>query len=150
MGAHEPTGSARLSIVRAFFDGFYVIQTLKKHGLSRLLTGRSSRVVSESSNVADSEMVNRARQVSQAVDVGLGFVPAAPTCLRRSVTLLRELDRLNIVSVLCIGVRSRASQIEAHAWLTVGAEVVNDDPELTSTYEVLAVGDIERIMSLLK
>lgn len=150
MGALEPLGSARLSVIRAFFDGLYVIHTLKKRGLTPLLTGRPIGAVSDSNGVDDSEIVNRARQVSTAVDVGLGFVPAAATCLRRSVTLLRELDRLNIVSVLCIGVRSRASQIEAHAWLTVGAEVVNDDPELTSTYEVLAVGDIERITSLLK
>jgi hypothetical protein len=76
-------------------------------------------------------------------------LPIAPTCLRRSVTLLRELNRLHLTATMHIGVRSIAGVLEAHAWVQAGDVVVNDDPEVTKTYVELAAGDLERILPLL-
>jgi hypothetical protein len=92
----------------------------------------------------------RAAAVSEAVDAGLGLVPMAPTCLRRSVTLARELDRLGLAGAIHIGVRHAGGAVEAHAWVQVGTSVVNDDPTLVATYAELAAGDLERLAPSLR
>jgi hypothetical protein len=92
----------------------------------------------------------RAVAVSEAVDAGLGLVPMAPTCLRRSVTLARELDRLGLAGAIHIGVRHAGGAVEAHAWVQVGTSVVNDDPTLVASYAELAAGDLERLAPSLR
>jgi hypothetical protein len=93
--------------------------------------------------------VDRACSVSMAVDAGLGLLPVAATCLRRSLVLMRELRRLGLSSTLHVGVRQTAGRSEAHAWVEVCGVVVNDDPHLTATYVELASGDLERLLPLL-
>lgn len=138
-GLRRPT---RISTVRAVGDGLYVTWTLKRRGI-RPLTGRNV-----GTTVGDTD---RTIRIAEAVDAGLGIVPAAPTCLRRSVTLMRELDRLGLASTLHIGVRSvDGGTIAAHAWVQVDDVVVNDDPGFTGTYTELAVGELDRLLPLLK
>ena len=64
-------------------------------------------------------MSSAATEVAAAVDAGLGLLPMAPTCLRRSMTLLRELARLDLAAALHVGVRHQQARIEAHAWVQV-------------------------------
>ncbi len=132
---------ARISAARAVVDGLVVSTTLKKRGVRSLLPAASA-----ASHRLDP---GGAAQVSRAVDAGLALLPFPATCLRRSVTLVRELDRLGLAAKLHIGVRTVAGAVEAHAWVQVGDEVVNDDPAITSTYVELAAGDLERIFPLL-
>ncbi|MCW2666282.1 MAG: hypothetical protein JWN57_1244, partial [Frankiales bacterium] len=80
------------------------------------------------------------------VDAGLALLPADPTCLRRSVTQQRELDRLGLPSALHVGVRRVGDRTEAHAWLQVGSEVVNDQADVVGSYVELAAGDLERLL----
>jgi hypothetical protein len=87
-----------------------------------------------------------AREVVAAVDAGLGVLPVAATCLRRSVTLLRELDRRRMGGALHIGVRPGPAGIEAHAWVQAGDDVLNDDPVLVRTYSEISAGDAERLL----
>ncbi len=131
----------RISAVRAVGDGIIVARTLKKRGVRSVLPlgGAAAACVD----------VDRSVQVSRAVDAGLGLLPLAPTCLRRSVTLLRELDRLNLAANLHVGVRTVAGAVEAHAWVQAGDVVVNDDPGVTKAYAELAAGDLERILPML-
>ena len=131
----------RVSAVRAVVDGLVVSTTLKRKGVRSLLhpvTTPSARLDA-----------NRSAQVSRAVDAGLALLPLAPTCLRRSVTLLRELNRLELAARMHVGVRTVAGAVEAHAWVQAGDVVVNDDPEVTRTYVELAAGDVERMLPLL-
>ena len=132
---------ARISAARAVVDGLFVTTTLKRRGVRSLLPAAGA-----ASPCLDPD---RSVQVSSAVDAGLGLLPFAPTCLRRSVTLLRELNRLELAATMHIGVRTVAEAIEAHAWVQAGEVVVNDDPEATKTYVELAAGDLERILPLL-
>lgn len=125
------------SAVRALLDGVFVTATLERRGLRPLLSGGVDR---------GRPGVDAAREVSRAVDAGLGVLPVAPTCLRRSVTLLRELERLGLSGDLHLGVRTDPAGIGAHAWVQVGDVVVNDDPDLVATYSTLAAGDVERLM----
>ncbi len=130
----------RASAFRAVFDGVIVTLTLKRRGVRPLLAavGASAR-----------HDLHRSMLVSAAVDAGLALLPVAPTCLRRSVTLIRELDRLGLAAALHVGVRNVGEQPEAHAWVQVGDVVVNDDPEVTEAYVELAAGDLQRLLPLL-
>src|SRR4051812_2652722 len=67
------------SALRAVVDGAFVTVTLRRRGLGPLLHDRPDL------RGADPD---RARRVAEAVDAGLGLLPVAATCLRRSVTLL--------------------------------------------------------------
>jgi hypothetical protein len=127
----------RLSAGRAVFDGLLVVATLKRRGLRPLLRNLPELPAREPA---------RARRVADAVDAGLGVIPFAATCLRRSVTLLRELHRLGIGATLHIGVRTGIDGVEAHAWVQVNQEIINDDPRITGTYQPLSVGHAERLM----
>lgn len=136
---HSPT---RVSTLRAVVDGVFVAITLRKHGVRPLLTSPRSGTAALDPG--------RSMSVAAAVDAGLGLIPVAPTCLRRSVTLIRELNRLHLGSTLHIGVRKVSDNIEAHAWVQVSDVVVNDDPEVTETYVELAAGDVERLLPLFR
>jgi hypothetical protein len=127
----------RASALRAVVDGAFVTATLERRGLRPLLRDRSELPQGDPAG---------ARRVADAVDAGLGVLPVAPTCLRRSVALLRELHRKRQGAVLHIGVRPGTGGIEAHAWVQVAGEVVNDDPKLVATYTQLAAGEAERLL----
>jgi hypothetical protein len=133
---------SRRSAVRSLVDGVVVILTLRTRGarpLFKALTGRSG--------VQDPD---RSVEVADTVDAALGLIPASPTCLRRSVTLLRELQRLHLDGTLHVGVRTGAGGLEAHAWVQTGDVVVNDDPGVTGGYVELASGELETILPLLR
>lgn len=132
----------RLSALRAVIDGPFVAWTLRKRGVKPLLTTTAPR----SARVDPLQ----AKEVAIALDAGLALVPIAPTCLRRSVTLARELRRLELAGTLHIGVRTVSDRVEAHAWIQVGDVVVNDDPDLTATYAQLAAGELDSLLPLLK
>lgn len=135
------SGRQALTACVAVVDGARVVLTLKQRGLRPLLRDRP--VIRRVDPAA-------ARQLAEAVDAGLGMLPVAPTCLRRSVTLLRELDRRGLEARLCIGVRSVDGAIEAHAWVQVADDVVNDDPDHIRTYQPISVGEAERILPRLR
>jgi len=127
----------RSATLRAVVDGAFVVLTLKRRGLRPLVRDPSAFPAAD---------LNHARHIADAVDAGLAVLPVAPTCLRRSVTLLRELDRRRLGASLHIGVRSGDHGIEAHAWVQVGDDVINDDPVLVRTYEPLSVGVAEQLL----
>jgi hypothetical protein len=130
---HRP-GSA----CRAIVDGAFVVLTLRRRGLRPLVSRRS--------DLPDASP-NLAAQVAEAVEAGLNLLPVHSTCLRRSVTLLREMHRSGLGADLHIGVRRGPGGIEAHAWVQAADRVVNDDPALISTYTPLSVGQAERYLA---
>lgn len=152
--AHVPSGRealrflgelrnpTRASAVRAVIDGVTVTLTLKRRGARPLLTPQDAASVT-----CDPQ---RSKQVAAAVDAGFDLIPVAPTCLRRSITLVRELTRLRLACDMHIGVRNVDGTVEAHAWVQTGDVVLNDDPAVTETYAELAAGDLERLLPLLR
>jgi len=62
-----------------------------------------------------------------------------PTCLRRSLTLKRMLQRRRIPTDLRIGIRKNSSQIDAHAWIEHAGIVVNDSPDIATSYSQFPV-----------
>ncbi|MGY1740221.1 lasso peptide biosynthesis B2 protein [Blastococcus sp. SYSU D01050] len=130
-------GPLRLSAARAAIDGIRVRSTLMRKGLRPLVRNFTGHPPGSP---------EKARRVAAAVDAGLGILPVGATCLRRSVTLLRELDRLKMSGTLHIGVRHGLHGIEAHAWVQSGSEVLNDDPAEIGTYAEISAGEAERIL----
>jgi hypothetical protein len=130
-------GRRRWSACRAVLDGAFVTAVLKRRGLRPLLRDRSDLPVATP---------DQAAPFVEAVDAALGMLPAQPTCLRRSVTLLRAMHREELGATLHIGVRHGANGIEAHAWVQAGQHVVNDDPGLVAGYVQLSVGEAERYL----
>lgn len=126
----------RVSACSALVDGALTVLVLKRHGLAPLLRLEPPRSRNEP---------HRARRIAATVDAALGLLPAEPTCLRRSVTLLRELHRRRLRATLCIGVRPGPGGVEAHAWVQVGDHVINDDPEQVATYVLLSDGEAGRV-----
>lgn len=131
---------ARASAIRGLFDGSFVSWTLERRGVHPLLA------VADADAATATVDPERSIRVAAAVDAGLGLLPLEPTCLRRSLTLIRELRRLELDATLHIGVRTVADEIEAHAWVQVADMVVNDDADITDRYVELAAGDLERLL----
>jgi hypothetical protein len=129
------------SAVRALVDGAFVVVTLETRGARPLFA--SPAPLGARADAAE------AVQVATAVDAALGILPVSPSCLRRSITLLRELHRLRLAATLHIGVRKVGDRFEAHAWVQTGDVVINDDPHVTGGYVELASGDVEGLFPLL-
>jgi hypothetical protein len=132
----------RASAVRGACDGVVVAWMLRRRGLRGLMPSTDG--------ISTQPDPDRGRMVAAAVDAGLGLVPMVKTCLRRSLTLSRELSRVGVSCTIHVGVRLVAGTVEAHAWVQVGETVVNDDPAETATYSELAAGELERIVPALR
>ena len=78
--------------------------------------------------------VANARAIQRWVEVAARRGPIAGTCLTRSLTLLMLLKREGIPGDLRIGVRLDAGKLDAHAWVEVNGEPVNETPDVASRY----------------
>jgi len=69
-----------------------------------------------------------------AVTAAANHHPRKPTCLRRSLTLKRMLQRRYIPTGLRIGIRKNSSQLDAHAWIEHMGIVINDSQDIAAIY----------------
>ena len=60
--------------------------------------------------------------------------PSHPNCLERSMTLWWMLRRRGIEGELHIGARKEGARLEAHAWVELGGEVLNDGADVHAHY----------------
>jgi len=58
-------------------------------------------------------------------------------CLAQSLTIWWLLRRQRLSASLCIGVRKRQGQFEAHAWAEHHSRVLNDDAEIAMQFSPL-------------
>ncbi len=82
--------------------------------------------------------VERGRTLSRWVGVAARCGLVRGTCLTQSLTLLRLLQREGMMGQLRIGVRMQADQLDAHAWVEVDGQPVNDSPDVTTRYAAYA------------
>jgi hypothetical protein len=80
------------------------------------------------------ERLNRARAVARLVELAARRGPYRASCLERSVVLWWLLDRRGIRTDLRVGVRQGPRQLEAHAWVDLRGEVLNDRDEVGQVY----------------
>jgi hypothetical protein len=60
--------------------------------------------------------------------------PANPNCLERSMTLWWLLRRNGVDGELHLGARKESGRFEAHAWVELGGQVLNDGAEVHQHY----------------
>ena len=60
--------------------------------------------------------------------------PTNPNCLERSMTLWWLLRRERVDGELHIGARKEGGQFEAHAWVELAGQVLNDDADVHQHY----------------
>jgi hypothetical protein len=71
----------------------------------------------------------KANQLCWAVTRAAHYGVFRPKCLARSVALQRLLLQAGVeTSQIHVGVRSQGAEFRAHAWVTVGGQVLGDDP----------------------
>jgi Transglutaminase-like superfamily len=124
----------RISACRAAADLVIVAAAFRRRGVRPLLV---------QAKLPAADPID-ARRIADSVDAGMAVCPVAATCLRRSVVLLRELGRQGLGATLHIGVRRGPGGMQAHAWVQVGDEVINDDPDVVRNFSRLLAGDAER------
>lgn len=82
----------------------------------------------------DAQGTDRAMVLARWVDAAARRGVYSGTCLSRSMTLLWLLRRERIAGQLRIGVRMVAGQLDAHAWVEVDSQPVNDQPDVSRRY----------------
>lgn len=78
--------------------------------------------------------IDRALDTARMVQAASRYSSRRGTCLEQSLVLWWLLRRQGICSSLRIGVRKRASELEAHAWVELGSVVLNDSGEVHQHY----------------
>jgi len=63
-------------------------------------------------------------RTAHLVDATAAFYPLNPTCLKKSLILLRILDRRGVRAELRLGVRKAQEQFSAHAWVVCDGRIV--------------------------
>lgn len=63
-------------------------------------------------------------RTAHLVDATAAFYPLNPTCLKKSLILLRILGRRGVRAELCLGVRKEQEQLGAHAWVVCEGRIV--------------------------
>ena len=80
-----------------------------------------------------SEELMLARRIGRRVNVAAARMPGKPRCLVRSMATMAALRRHGMPADLQVGITYRDT-FEAHAWVELHGEPINDTPEATSAY----------------
>ena len=86
----------------------------------------------------DPNRLPEARSLALAVRRAALFGVFRPTCLVQSMALIHILERDGLYGGrIRIGVRERAGEVQAHAWVEYGGEVIGDFGEHVATFTEL-------------
>lgn len=77
---------------------------------------------------------DQAERVARLVAIAAHHGPYRATCLRRSLALWWLLRRRGMPAELRIGVRKDSGGLEAHAWVDLNGQAVNDLQGVATTY----------------
>jgi hypothetical protein len=84
------------------------------------------------------EVVQRIQRYTRWIEVASRQHFVRARCLHRSLALHLWLRRDGLPSVLRIGVRKADGALQAHAWVELYGQVVNDTPAAMATFTLLA------------
>lgn len=98
--------------------------------LTRISRGLSSSNM-HGSELLESETIH---QIANIIDKACRYSSIRSTCLTRSITLWWILRQESIPVELRIGVRNRDEIFEAHAWVELYNQVINDESRVKNEY----------------
>lgn len=87
------------------------------------LMGQPLAGATAAQTVPDGDQLREAVHIGRAVELASRRLPWHPMCLAQAVATRRLLDRAAIPSTVTLGARTDAG-FDAHAWVTVGSQVV--------------------------
>ncbi|MGH2457753.1 MAG: lasso peptide biosynthesis B2 protein [Chloroflexota bacterium] len=129
------SGPERALLIRAYVDLLQIDVALRIFGFQRVVR----RVPPASADrVVRIEDRSRAGQYARWLEVAARHHVARARCLQRSLALHRWLRQEGLPSELRIGVRKEAGVLQAHAWVELGDQVVNDRPDAIAEFAPLA------------
>lgn len=117
-----------------------VAQIALVHARYLLWVRETGRLVSPQSHPGENDRIRlpEARSLALAVRRAALFGIFRPTCLVQSMALVRILERDGLYGGrIRIGVRERAGEVQAHAWVEYGGEVIGDFGEHVATFTEL-------------
>jgi hypothetical protein len=80
------------------------------------------------------DQLEMAERITRAARSAERNGPGTPNCLERSLTLWWMLRRAGVDGELHIGARKEGGRFEAHAWVELGGQVLNDGAEVHQHY----------------
>jgi len=122
----------RLTLLRAGVGLLLVRLALAVFGFNRVyrfLTRQSVRRI-----LLPDTSSERVMQTARMLEVAAYYVPFRVTCLSRSLVLRYLLLLQNVESKLCIGIRKKDGEFQAHAWIEYGEDVLNDHIDNVRSY----------------
>lgn len=121
--------------------GWLVLTDLRlRFGASRrmlLQIDRLDEVSALEAALARPEGADCARTYARWIEAAARHLPLRARCLHKSLALHAWLRNDGIFGELHIGVRMMDEDLEAHAWVTVGEYVVNDEQSWVETFTPL-------------
>jgi Transglutaminase-like superfamily len=118
-------------------------QTALSFAQVRVWTTRTGRLI-EASRRDAGQAANPAPRAADARRLALAVARASqfgffrPACLVRSIALCRMMESRGVRGgVMQIGVRLQDGRLVAHAWVEYASEILGDDPDSVSRYDLL-------------
>ncbi|HEV2489393.1 MAG TPA: lasso peptide biosynthesis B2 protein [Candidatus Acidoferrales bacterium] len=120
--------------------GFVLLPTavvfVRMFGIRRWQRTAEARRGNESGDGGKTDVatLNEARATARMLDAASRYGVVRGNCLSQSVALLWLLRRRGLPGELRIGARRIGSELEAHAWVELRGEIVNDAEDVRESY----------------
>jgi hypothetical protein len=116
---------------------FHIALLLLGYYHLRALIEKSTPLKTLNIPVSETEILQRARDISRIVSIAArhGFYRAS--CLRRSLLVWWFLRSEGIASTIRFGVQMSSGRLEAHAWVEYNGTVINDAANIHEHYPTL-------------
>lgn len=128
------SGSERALFIRAYVDLCLIDVALRIFGFRRIVgwipAPGDDRVISL-------EDLRRAGRYARWIEVASRHHIVPARCLQQSLVLHQWLRREDLPSKLRIGVRKEDGALKAHAWVELGAQIVNDRSAVLAAFTPL-------------
>lgn len=128
--------------IRVFGVG-RVCRVLGGHAAPAIAPDAGAAAGAAAAAAPDAIAIARARRLGGLVAAAARRLPGHPACLTRSVTLWYLLRRRGLPATLRLGVRTADAQLEAHAWVELGGQVVNDAADVGQHFAAFEKLDLD-------
>jgi hypothetical protein len=130
------SGTDQRFLARAIWSLVVIDLELRLWGLPHVVA-RAERTAGSATTPPAPRGVHRARRYARWLEVASRVPWVRARCLHRSLALHEWLCHQGLPSRLCIGVRKAQGKLQAHAWVELGGEVVNDSPAAVAAFTPL-------------
>jgi hypothetical protein len=130
-------------LVRAFITLGLIDLGLRVWGFRRVVEG-AERPSKSAARAVGADELHRARQYARLVELAARHHVVRARCLHRSLALHLWLRGQRLPSELRIGVRKEHFALQAHAWVELGGQFIDESPEWVGTFTPLRSGDGEQ------